>query len=123
MEHISKKEIEELLKEEYKLLDSGGQVWILTPNIRCVGGKYCDFYDHITPIMEKSVIEIAMLCGFEVKKCIPRFLPFTTKSKLSQTEWIVAIYLKLMPLSGMIFGKQSFIILQKGNNIYVRRRI
>lgn len=117
LEHISKKEIEELLKEEYKLLDSGGQVWILTPNIRYVGGKYWDFYDHITPITEKSVIEIAMLCGFEVKKCIPRFLPFTTKSKLPQAEWIVALYLKLMPLSGMIFGEQSFIILQKGNII------
>lgn len=117
LEHIPKKEIVELLKQEYELLEPDGQVWILTPNIRYVGGKYWDFYDHITPITEKSIIEAGLLCGFEVKKCIPRFLPFTTKSKLPQAGWIVALYLKLMPLSGMVFGEQSFIILQKRNNI------
>lgn len=116
LEHITKKEISELLAREYKLLEPGGQIWILTPNIRYVGGKYWDFYDHITPITEKSIIEAAVMHGYTVKKCIPRFLPFTTKSRLPQAGWIVSLYLKLMPLSGMIFGEQSFIILQKSNS-------
>ncbi|MCM1153922.1 MAG: class I SAM-dependent methyltransferase [Roseburia sp.] len=117
LEHITKQEISALLQAEYELLEPGGQVWILTPNIRYVGGKYWDFYDHITPITEKSIIEAAMLYGYTVKKCIPRFLPFTTKSRLPQAAWIVNLYLKLMPLSGMVFGEQSFIILQKENRI------
>ena len=89
------------------------EVWILTPNIRYVGGKYWDFYDHITPITEKALIEAGELCGFRVRKCIKKFLPFTTKSRLPKAPWIVRMYLRLMPLSGWFFGEQSFLILQK----------
>lgn len=113
LEHLPKKEISYLLRMEYRLLEKGGQVWILTPNIRYVGGKYWDFYDHITPVTEKALIEEAELIGFQIKKCIPRFLPFTTKSRLPQSRWIVRLYLHLMPLSGKLFGEQSFLILSK----------
>ncbi len=113
LEHISKEDISKLLELEYGLLEPGGEVWILTPNIRYVGGKYWDFYDHITPITEKALIEAGELCGFRVRKCIKKFLPFTTKSRLPKAAWIVRLYLRLMPLSGWIFGEQSFLILKK----------
>lgn len=113
LEHISKDMISHLLKVEYSLLEPNGEVWILTPNIRYVGGKYWDFYDHITPITENALIEEATLIGYRVEKCIPRFLPFTTKSRLPKIPWIVGLYLKLMPLSGMVFGEQSFLIFVK----------
>jgi hypothetical protein len=108
LEHISKEEISNLLSMEYELLHENGEVWILTPNIKYVGGKYWDFYDHITPITDKSIIEAAELCGFKIKKCIDRFLPFTTKSRLPQNGWIVRLYLMLMPLTGKVFGEQSY---------------
>lgn len=113
LEHISKDMISCLLEMEYSLLEPNGEIWILTPNIRYVGGKYWDFYDHITPITENALIEEARLIGYQVEKCIPRFLPYTTKSRMPQTPWIVGLYLKLMPLSGRIFGEQSFLILTK----------
>lgn len=113
LEHISKDMISRLLKMEYSLLEPDGEVWILTPNIRYVGGKYWDFYDHITPITENALIEEARIIGYRVKKCIPRFLPYTTKSRIPQAPWIVSLYLKLMPLSGMVFGEQSFLIFTK----------
>lgn len=113
LEHIPKDSITRLLETEYSLLEKGGEVWILTPNIRYVGGKYWDFYDHITPITDKALIEAAELIGYRVKKCIPKFLPYTTKSALPQAAWIVRLYLKLMPLSGMVFGEQSFLVLSK----------
>lgn len=115
LEHIPKECISRLLQTEYSLLENGGEVWILTPNIRYVGGKYWDFYDHITPITEKALIEEAELVGFKVNLCIPKFLPYTTKSRLPQAPWIVHLYLKLMPLSGKIFGEQSFLILSKAD--------
>ncbi len=43
LEHLTKDSISHLLELEYRLLEKGGQVWILTPNIRYVGGKYWDF--------------------------------------------------------------------------------
>lgn len=113
LEHITKNEISDLLRCEYGLLEPMGEVWILTPNIRYVGGKYWDFFDHITPITEKAIIEEAEAIGFKVKKCIKRFLPYTTKSRLPQSDWIVRWYLRLMPLSGYFFGEQSFLILSK----------
>lgn len=113
LEHIPKDTISRLLKTEYSLLENGGEVWILTPNIRYVGGKYWDFYDHITPITEKALIEEAELIGYKIKICIPKFLPYTTKSRLPQASWIVRLYLQLMPLSGRLFGEQSFLILSK----------
>ena len=114
LEHITKEQIKCLLEDCLELLEDGGEVWILTPNIRYTGGKYWDFFDHITPISEKALCEIAVATGFSVKKCVRRFLPFTTKSALPKAAWLVRLYLKLMPFSGMVFGEQSFIILQKG---------
>lgn len=113
LEHLSKAEISSLIELEYSLLEEGGEVWILTPNIRYTGGKYWDFYDHITPITEKAMIEEAKLAGYKVRLCIPRFLPFTTKSRLPQAPWVVRLYLKLLPFSGMFFGEQSFLIFRK----------
>lgn len=113
LEHITKDQIKDLLNTEYWLLQSGGKVMILTPNIKYVGGKYWDFFDHITPITEKCLIEEAETIGFHTSACISKFLPFTTKSRLPQAQWIVRCYLRLMPVSGHFFGEQSLLIFTK----------
>lgn len=113
LEHITKEQIRTLLKDEYDLLASGGQVMILTPNIKYVGGKYWDFFDHITPITDRCLIEEMETIGYKLERNIPRFMPFTTKSKLPQAQWIVRLYLKLMPLSGKLFGEQSLLLFKK----------
>lgn len=113
LEHITKEQISHLLQDEYDCLKAGGEVCILTPNIRYVGEKYWDFYDHITPITEKALIEEAESIGFKTSLCIKKFLPFTTKSALPQATWIVRLYLKLMPISGFVCGEQSLLIFKK----------
>ncbi|MCR4808148.1 MAG: class I SAM-dependent methyltransferase, partial [Lachnospiraceae bacterium] len=100
LEHITKAQIESLFDQVHSILKPGGQLWILTPNIKYVGGKYWDFWDHITPITEDSLLELAELKGYSVKKVIKRFLPYTTKSALPQGRGIVRLYLMLMPISG-----------------------
>ena len=110
LEHISKDQINGLFNSLHGILSSNGKVIIMTPNIRYVGGKYWDFYDHITPLTEKSLIEVLEQHGYRIDKCIPRFLPFTTKSRLPQKPWLVRLYLLLMPVSGRIFGEQSIIV-------------
>ena len=113
LEHLTKSQIVQLFKDEFNLLQKGGYCCILTPNIRYCGGKYWDFFDHITPLTEKSLIEQAEATGFILKKCITKFLPYTTKSKIPKAPWLVRIYLKLLPFSGWILGEQSLILLQK----------
>lgn len=113
LEHIPKEKISALLELQYKLLRCGGGVLILTPNIKFVGGKYWDFFDHITPITESALIEAAEAAGFKTERVVKKFLPFTTKSRLPQAPWIVRLYLRLMPLSGMVFGEQSLLLFRK----------
>lgn len=113
LEHISKDVIEKFFDDSYKILKANGQLWILTPNIKYVGGKYWDFWDHITPITDRSLIELAETKGYRLKKNIRRFLPYSTKSHLPQGRFIVRLYLMLLPISGAFFGEQSFLIFEK----------
>ncbi len=113
LEHISKEQIDGLFADIYGILEPDGHLWVLTPNIKYVGGKYWDFWDHITPVTEESLIELAAMKGFKTKKVIKRFLPYTTKSSLPQSRWIVHLYLLLMPVSGLFFGEQSFLVFEK----------
>lgn len=114
LEHLSgKDEVGKLFKELVRLVKPGGKLMILQPNIRLVGGKYWDFYDHKVALTEKALKELAEMNGLKVDICIPRFLPYTTKSAFPQAAWIVWLYLKLMPFSGLLFGKQSFMVFRK----------
>jgi len=66
----------------------------MQPNIKYVKGAYWDFFDHITPLTESSMCEALEMAGFRIKKVIPRFLPYTTKSRIPQHPFLVWMYLK-----------------------------
>lgn len=109
LEHLPTRElILSLFAECRRLLKKNGRLLILQPNIRYVGMAYYDFFDHHTALTDKSLVEALELSGFAIEDCIPRFLPYTTKSHLPQSPWLVTLYLKL-PFAWKIFGKQCFI--------------
>ena len=57
-EHIRDKEdIVKILNECLRVLKPNGKIMILQPNIKYVPGAYWDFFDHYTPLTEKSMIE------------------------------------------------------------------
>lgn len=113
-EHLnSKDDVVNVLKLCYEILSEKGQVVILQPNIKYVKGAYWDFIDHKLALTDTSLIEAGEMNGFRVKKVIKKFLPYTTKSKLPKADWLVFLYLKLMPFSAFFFGSQSLIILEK----------
>lgn len=106
MEHLpSKDDVEKMLREARRVLKSGGQLIALGPNLRFVGGAYWDFWDHLTPITDRSLAEILGALGFKLLEQRARFLPYTTKSALPQSTWLVRLYLQ-MPLAWPIFGRQ-----------------
>lgn len=111
LEHLdSKDEIFQLFAEAKKLLKPNGKILILQPNIKYVKGAYWDFFDHKTPLTDQALIELATMLNMNVEECIPKFLPYTTKSKVPQSPWLIWAYLKLMPISGWFLGSQSFLI-------------
>lgn len=113
LEHLeSRQQIIQTLEEVRRVLKPAGSILILMPNIRYLYREYWDFLDHRIPLSDKSIIEALLITEFSVKQSIAKFLPYTTKSKLPQSSFLVRLYLKI-PLAWKIFGKQAFIIAQK----------
>ena len=114
LEHLdSKSDICNLFQLLTKRLNHNGRIMILQPNIRYVKEAYWDFIDHKIPLTDVALTELAEMNGLRVVKCIKRFLPYTTKSAIPKNSWLINLYLKLMPFSGCIMGKQTFMIMQK----------
>ncbi|MBI2031150.1 MAG: class I SAM-dependent methyltransferase [Candidatus Levybacteria bacterium] len=108
-EHITKDEIIKTIQELKRILKPDGKIIILQPNIRFCGKNYWMFFDHITPIDDRALIEAFETLGFKVNLNIEKFLPFTTKNNLPQHPVFLYIYLKL-PFLWKIFGAQSLLI-------------
>ena len=113
LEHLaSKDDIIRTLVEVYRILKAGGSVMILQPNIRYLYKEYWDFFDHCTPLSDKSLVEVLQTVGFIIQEIFPKFLPYTTKSRIPQSPLLVKMYLK-MRLVWKIMGKQTFVLGKK----------
>jgi SAM-dependent methyltransferase len=111
-EHLSKEDIILTLREVCRVLKVGGRLLLLQPNIRLCGNDYWSFFDHLTPLDDKSLIEVLEMCGFTIIECRTRFLPFTIKSRFPRWLFLVRIYLRV-PFLQYLFGKQTFIYAKK----------
>jgi SAM-dependent methyltransferase len=100
------------LREILTVLRPGGRLLVLQPNIRYVGGAYWDFVDHHLPLTHLTLSEATQSLGFEVVEVIPRFLPYTTRSRIPQAPWLVRLYLAV-PLVWRVMGQQSWFVARK----------
>lgn len=113
LEHLPDKHALDLVFAEImRIVKPMGRAIIMGPNLRYVGQAYWDFYDHHVGLTHASLVEGLSLAGFELEKVIPRFLPYTTKSKLPQHPFFVAAYLKV-PLVWSLLGKQFLAIARR----------
>jgi 2-polyprenyl-3-methyl-5-hydroxy-6-metoxy-1,4-benzoquinol methylase len=108
LEHL--KNAEELvttLAIARKLLNTGGRLVIIQPTLDLTHTHYYDFVDHQVPITRSSLLEALSLVGFTVTTYVPRFLPYTTKSRLPKTDVLLHVYLSipwyLRPMAGQCF--------------------
>lgn len=108
-EHIERDAILAVLTESRRVLRPGGRLLVLQPNIRFAARDYWMFFDHITPVDDRALVEAFGLTGFRLVHKIERFLPYTAKSRLPQSVGLVRAYLKL-PLAWRLLGKQSFLV-------------
>lgn len=110
-EHLpNKPALVSTLEECHRVLRPGGRLMVLMPNIRYVGSRYWDYFDHHLPLSHNSLVEGLRMTGYEPEQVIPRFLPYTVKdSPLKVRPMMVKAYLRLKP-AWRILGRQMFIV-------------
>ncbi|HVM14498.1 MAG TPA: class I SAM-dependent methyltransferase [Egibacteraceae bacterium] len=108
-EHITREQIVGTLQEVRRVLRPTGRLLVLQPNIRFCARDYWMFFDHITPLDDRSVCEALETNGFTVRELIVRFLPYTTQGRLPASLRLLRLYLRL-PILWRVFGQQSFIV-------------
>ena len=112
-EHMPTKEVFlQTLREIRRVLRPGGKLLILQPNIRFLNGEYWDFLDHHIPLTDRTLVEALLAVDMRPAEVLPRFLPYTTKSRFPQHPALVRLYLKI-PLAYRLLGKQAWVVAVK----------
>lgn len=113
-EHLpDKRALLRTLEECHRVLRPGGRLLVLMPNLRYVGARYWDYFDHHLPLTHLSLAEGLKLAGFAPQEVIPRFLPYTVKdSPLKVRAAMVRLYLRLRP-AWRLLGRQMFVVAGK----------
>ena len=113
-EHLrSKDDLRLTLGEAHRCLKPGGSIICLGPNLRYLGGKYWDFWDHYLALTDLSVQEVLELLHFRVIENIPRFLPYTMARGSQPPLALLRLFLKLPSLWWTI-GRQFLVIARTG---------
>lgn len=113
-EHLpDKRTLLDTLHECGRVLVPRGRLLVLMPNLRYVGNRYWEFFDHHLPLTDASLAEGLTIAGFAVDRVIPRFVPYTVKdSPVKVRAGLVRLYLR-MPVLWRLLGRQMFVAAHK----------
>lgn len=115
-EHLPDKQVLiAVLATIHRVLRRGGRLLVLQPNIRYAYREYWDYFDHYLPLSHLSLSEIILMEGFAIEEVRPRFLPYTVKSRLPKSGFLLKVYLRLPPLQ-LLMGKQMFLVAAKAGS-------
>jgi len=108
-EHLpSKAALKATLDEAHRCLKPGGRIIAIGPNIKYLPGRYWDFWDHHLPLSEASLSEGLVSCGFIIRECVDRFLPYTMVDAREYPMFLISAYLRF-PLAWKILGRQFLV--------------
>jgi SAM-dependent methyltransferase len=113
LEHLpSQVAVNEFLVHARKKLNSGGFLITMGPNFKYCSRDYFDCADHTTILTHLSVEEHLVAAGLEIQKVVPRFLPYSFRSRFPSFEITTRLYLR-HPILWKLFGKQFLLVARK----------
>jgi len=110
LEHLaSPDEVQDFLAQAQTQLVPGGKVVVLGPNFKFCAREYFDCADHTLALTHISVTEHLVAAGFRLDDVLPRYLPYSFRSRLPSHPGLTALYLKI-PIAWRLLGKQFLVI-------------
>jgi SAM-dependent methyltransferase len=105
-EHFEWPALQEMIGLIFRVLRPSGRLAVIQPNFRLAAGHYFDDYTHRAIFTDASLNDWLQSGGFEVLKLVPRFLPFSVKSRMGGLSFLVPLYLRLpyRPFAGQMFA-------------------
>lgn len=113
LEHLPTQEaIASFLEKMYAAAALGGRIAVMGPNFRYCEREYFDCADHTLALTHVAIAEHLYAAGFEPVKLVPRYLPYSFRSRLPPSRKLTRQYLRL-PAVWRLLGKQYLVIGQR----------
>ena len=110
LEHLATQEhVGNLLERLAATMAPGGRIAIMGPNYRYTAKEYWDYADHTLALTHRAVEEHLYAAGFEHRRTIPRYLPYSFTGRLPASPGLVRAYLRTPP-AWRLLGKQFLVI-------------
>lgn len=106
-EHLDFEEMDQTMQGIKQVLKPRGRLMVLQPNFRYAYREYFDDYTHKRIFTHVSLADYFAAQGFTNRVVVPRFIPYSFKSRLPKIPALVKLYLRspLRPL-----GKNMLIV-------------
>jgi hypothetical protein len=109
LEHLATPDdVADFLQRMRETMSKQGVIAIMGPNFKYCADEYFDCSDHILALTHVSVAEHLHAAGFEILEVVPRFLPYSFRSRLPASSGLTRAYLR-SPMLWRALGKQFLI--------------
>ena len=104
--HVPRPALLDCLAQLRRKMKPGAILSIVQPNFKYCYREYFDDYTHVSIYTDRGLCDLLAAEGFNVIRCVPRFLPLTLKLRLPVHPLLIRLYL-LSPVKPM--AKQMWI--------------
>jgi SAM-dependent methyltransferase len=110
LEHLHTQEaIADFLERMREVMRGGGRIAIMGPNYRYCAKEYWDCADHYVALTHVAIAEHLYAAGFEPRRIVPRYLPYSFRGILPPSQRLTRLYLRTPP-AWRLLGKQFLVI-------------